>query len=92
MDYKASEFLMESMKDLFADRIKLSPELTETIKPETMFLLLEALRLIGIASVTISHDGSLKYTESKDMAPLIIEDQKRKRNQGKEAANIRPHI
>ena len=83
MDYKASEFLMESMKDLFADRIKLSPELTETIKPETMFLLLEALRLIGIASVTISHDGSLKYTESKDMAPLIIEDQKRKRNQGK---------
>ena len=83
MDYKASEFLMESMKDLFADRIKLSPELTETIKPETMFLLLEALRLIGIASVTISHDGSLKYSESKDMAPLIIEDQKRKRNQGK---------
>ena len=83
MDYKASDFLMESMKDLFADRIKLSPELTETIKPETMFLLLEALRLIGIASVTISHDGSLKYSESKDMAPLIIEDQKRKRNQGK---------
>ncbi len=83
MDYKASEFLMESMKDLFADRIKLSPELTETIKPETMFLLLEALRLIGIASVTISHDGSLKYSESKDMAPLIIEDQKRKGNQGK---------
>ncbi len=83
MDYKASDFLMESMKDLFADRIKLSPELTETIKPETMFLLLEALRLIGIATVTISHDGSLKYTESKDMAPLIIEDQKRKRNQGK---------
>ena len=83
MDYKASDFLMESMKDLFEDRIKLSPELTETIKPETMFLLLEALRLIGIASVTISHDGSLKYRESKDMAPLIIEDQKRKRNQGK---------
>lgn len=83
MDYKASDFLMESMKDLFEDRIKLSPELTETIKPETMFLLLEALRLIGIASVTISHDGSLKYSESKDMAPLIIEDQKRKRNQGK---------
>ena len=63
MDYKASEFLMESMKDLFADRIKLSPELTETIKPETAPVDGKA---DGIANVIINES-----TEAANITPHI---------------------
>ncbi len=83
MDYKASDDLLESLRDLFHQQIKMSPELTETIRPEVMFMLLETMRYLGMATVVIEKDGTIRYDAAKGNAPIIIEEQKRRKDEGK---------
>ena len=83
MDYKASDQVLESLREIFEEQVRASPDLTETIKPDAMFLLLESLRFLGIASVRVEKGGIPRYETSKGSAPIIIEEQKKRKNSGK---------
>lgn len=83
MDYKASDQVLESLREIFEEKVRASPDLTETIKPDAMFLLLESLRFLGIASVRVEKGGIPRYESSKGSAPIIIEEQKKRKNSGK---------
>ena len=83
MDYKASDQVLESLREIFEEQVRASPDLTETIKPDAMFLLLESLRFLGIASVRVEKGGIPRYETNKGSAPIIIEEQKKRKNSGK---------
>jgi tetratricopeptide (TPR) repeat protein len=83
MDYKASDQVLESLREIFEERVRASPDLTETIKPDAMFLLLESLRFLGIASVRVEKGGIPRYETNKGNAPIIIDEQKKRKNSGK---------
>ena len=83
MDYKASDQVLESLREIFEDQVRASPDLTETIKPDAMFMLLESLRFLGIASVRVEKGGIPRYETNKGSAPVIIEEQKKRKNVGK---------
>jgi tetratricopeptide (TPR) repeat protein len=83
MDYKASDQVLESLREIFEEQVRASPDLTETIKPDAMFLLLESLRFLGIASVRVEKGGIPRYEVNKGSAPVIIDEQKKRKNSGK---------
>ncbi len=83
MDYKASDQVLDSLREIFEDQVRASPDLTETIKPDAMFLLLESLRFLGIASVRVEKGGIPRYETNKGGAPIILEEQKKRKNSGK---------
>ena len=54
MDYKASDQVLESLREIFEDQVRASPDLTETIKPDAMFLLL-IIRLLDMKGLFAFH-------------------------------------
>ncbi len=83
MDYKASDQVLESLREIFEEQVRVSPDLTEVIRSDAMFMLLESLRFLGVASVRVDKGGVPSYDASKGNAPIIIEEQKKRKNSGK---------
>ena len=48
MDYKASDQVLESLREIFEDQVRASPDLTETIKPDAMFMLLNVIVSLAV--------------------------------------------
>ena len=83
MEYHVAEELEEYLRDLFKEQITIGPELTETVKPDVIIVLLETMRFLGIAKVEVQKDGTLDYSALKGNAPIIIEEKKKRKESGK---------
>ena len=83
MEYHVAEELEEYLRDLFKEQITIGPELTETVKPDVMIVLLETMRFLGIAKVEVQKDGTLDYSPLKGNAPIIIEEKIKRKESGK---------
>ena len=74
MSLRISRELLDTLKELSDENQQLFRK-SSTSDTDIMVLLLEILRYLGLAKVSLEKDGTLNYEPTKEHAPLILTDE-----------------
>ncbi len=78
MALRISRELIDSLKELFHENENLFLSDSEESKADAMVMLLEIMRYLGLAKVSIESDGTVNYEPVKEHAPLLVDVKKDK--------------
>lgn len=75
MALRISRELIDSLKELFHENENLFLTDSEQTQADAMVMLLEIMRYLGLAKVSIESDGTVSYEPVREHAPLVVDVQ-----------------